>query len=171
MNFRILQKSDVDKLFQFELDNRRWFEKHIAARESDFYSKFKVEKYIIACLAEFHTQVMYPAIIEVDDVIIARVNFRNINLEKKTADIGYRVAESESGKGVASFAVSEMLEIAEKNFCLKNIKSYVSATNIASQRVLEKYAFKQVKLHKDFVVVSGQKKDCFEYQFKVSSLA
>ena len=43
MNFRLLQKNDVDKLFQFEIENRGWFEKHIAARDADFYSKFKVE--------------------------------------------------------------------------------------------------------------------------------
>lgn len=167
MNFRLLQKNDVDKLFQFELDNRRWFEKHIAARESDFYSKFKVEKYIIACLAEFHAQVMYPAIIEVDDVIIARVNFRNINLEKKTADIGYRVAESESGKGVASFAVKVMLELAKSELDLETISSFVTIRNIASQKVLAKFNFNQVRQHKDFAVVSGENEDCYEYLLKI----
>lgn len=168
MNFRILQKTDVDKLFQFELDNRRWFEKHIAARESDFYSKFKVEKHILTCLTEYHAQVMYPAVIEIDDVIIARVNLRNINLEMKTADIGYRVAENESGRGVASFAVRAMLELAKSELGFEAISSYVTIRNIASQKVLAKCNFSQVRQHKDFSVVSGENEDCYEYILKIS---
>ena len=167
MNFRLLQKTDVDKLFQFEIENRGWFEKHIAARDADFYSKFKVEKHILACLSDYQAQKMYPAVIESDNAIIARFNLRNISLESKSADIGFRVAERSSGKGVASFAVGEMLKIAKSKLYLESINSYVSSANIASQRVLDKYGFRQIKLHKDFAIVCEKKEDCYEYRLEV----
>ena len=167
MNFRLIQKSDVDKLFQFELENRPWFEKHIAARDENFYSKFKIEKHIVTCYSNYQAQKMYPAIIELDSKIIARVNLRNINLNAKSADLGYRVAEGSSGKGVASFAVGQILDKAKNQLSLELISSYVSIANIASQKVLEKFGFKQIKLHKNFAVVSAKQQDCYEYLLKV----
>ena len=167
MNFRLIQKSDVDKLFQFELENRPWFEKHIAARDENFYSKFKIEKHIVTCYSNYQAQKMYPAIIELDSEIIARVNLRNISLNAKSADLGYRVAEGSSGKGVASKSVGAILNIAKQELGLEIISSYVTTKNLASQKVLNKHNFKQIKLLKGFALVSGQNEDCFEYELKI----
>lgn len=66
IRIRTLQSTDTEALLTFELDNREWFERHIDARDSAFYSIQGVTDHIAAYLSDFAARTWHPFVIEED---------------------------------------------------------------------------------------------------------
>jgi ribosomal-protein-alanine N-acetyltransferase len=58
-----------------------------------------------------------------------------------TAELGYRVAESVVGRGVATTAVRELCTLASEQHGVRTVTAATSEANIASQKVLVKAEF------------------------------
>ncbi len=72
--------------------------------------------------------------------IIGRVNISQIDAASGSGSLGYRIAENQTGKGVASRAVKYALEVAREHG-LQSLNAMVSTTNDASQKVLSRNGF------------------------------
>lgn len=139
---RTLQLDDARRLLQFELDNRDWFERHIASRGDAFYSLDGVRDHILEFLAAKSAGRSHPCLLlSADDAVIGRVNLKNIDTFTQTAEVGYRIAESHVGKGLAKLAVRHLIDLARGQWQLKRLVADVAVNNTASLRVLEKCGF------------------------------
>ena len=58
-----------------------------------------------------------------------------------TVEIGFGVASSRRGRGYATRAVAELINIASRDILLHRLRADTATANIASQRVLERNAF------------------------------
>ena len=67
--------------------------------------------------------------------------FNLYDLRDGAANVGYRVAERVTGRGVASGALRELCRKAERDHGLRTLSAETSTANVASQRVLEKAGF------------------------------
>jgi ribosomal-protein-alanine N-acetyltransferase len=85
---------------------------------------------------------LHPCVIlDENGAIIGRANLKDIDRRAGTAEVGYRIAESQAGKGLATGAVRYLVDLAHSSWQLKQLFAYVGNENKASARVLEKCLF------------------------------
>ncbi|PQP01630.1 GNAT family N-acetyltransferase [Pseudomonas frederiksbergensis] len=142
VRIRTLQSTDAEALLIFELDNREWFERHIDARGSEFYSVQGVTDHIAAYLSGFAAGTWHPFVIE-DPAgnIVGRANLKGIDRSERSAEVGYRIAQGACGQGLATFAVRHLIQQAQLHWNLKQLVADVYAGNIGSAKVLERCGF------------------------------
>ena len=80
--------------------------------------------------------------ITVDNMVIGSISvFRQGNIHRQTAELGYYIAEEYWGKGIMTEAVKQICEYVFANSDIIRIYAEPFAYNIASCRVLEKVGF------------------------------
>ncbi|OMH31672.1 GNAT family N-acetyltransferase [Motiliproteus sp. MSK22-1] len=168
MKLRLLSSCDIYELLQFEVKNRLWFESHIEKRDPDFYSIKGVSAHVQEYISYCESARMYAGVVEEGGKIIGRVNLRNLDSKGAEGMLGYRVSQQESGKGVASFGVENILNISREQLMLRSIRAKVSVHNTASQRVLEKFGFKDIGIHLNSINVGARRLDTIEYLLKLA---
>lgn len=132
-------------LYQFELNNRAFFESRINARPDSYYSLDSVTKALQVAENEAKLDVGYQFLMCDKALnIIGRINLTRIRRAHfHSAELGYRIAELECGKGYASSAIGEVLGKAFLELDLKRIEAAVSVSNLASIRALQRNGFSQ----------------------------
>lgn len=150
ITLRTLHSTDTEALLAFELDNREWFERHIDPRDSAFYSVAGVTEHIATYLSGFAAGTWHPFVIEeAGGKIVGRANLKGIDLAERSAEVGYRIAQSACGQGLATLAVRHLIHEAQVHWNLKRLVANVYAANIASAKVLKRCGFliEQLSLH------------------------
>jgi ribosomal-protein-alanine N-acetyltransferase len=142
IHIRLLKSDDWQPLLAFELRNRSWFEQHIEPRGEAFYSPPGIQQHIASYLADHAAGRWFPGLL-LDDcgVIIGRANLKDMDVQLGVAELGYRVAQDQVGRGVATAAVTQMKDIAQQHWGLTTLRAVVIVGNTASIRVLEKNGF------------------------------
>ena len=93
----------------------------------------------------------------VDERIAGTVTMSNIVYGPfQSANLGYWVAERLSGRGLATRAVGDVVEIAFGEFGLHRLQVATLVENVPSQRVLEKNGFEPIGLARRYLQVAGE---------------
>lgn len=162
VRIRTLESTDAEALLTFELDNRDWFERHIDARDAAFYSVQGVTEHITAYLSDYAAGTWHPfVIVDSDGKIVGRANLKDIDTSRRSAEVGYRIAQSACGQGLATQAVKHLVQEAQLRWNLKQLIANVYAANIGSAKVLKRCGF--LIEH-----ASGQEGTDQEYRFGLS---
>jgi ribosomal-protein-alanine N-acetyltransferase len=142
VRIRTLQSTDAEALLTFEMDNREWFERFIDARDTAFYSVQGVADHIAAYLSGFAAGTWHPFVIEdAGGKIVGRANLKGIDMSEGSAEVGYRIAQSACGQGLATLAVRHLIQEAQLHWNLKQLVANVYAANIGSAKVLNRCGF------------------------------
>ena len=105
------------------------------------YTERDGAEYIEAMLSADENKIFAFAV-TVDDRAIGSVSvFRGENIHRRTAELGYYIAEEYWGKGVMTDAVKQICEYVFNNSDIIRIYAEPFADNKASCRVLEKAGF------------------------------
>ncbi|WP_328363193.1 GNAT family N-acetyltransferase [Streptomyces sp. NBC_00445] len=129
-------------LLAFERENREYFARSIPDRGDAYFADFAAVHE--ARLAEQDAGVChFHVIIDDEGRLIGRVNL--IDVEDGSAELGYRVGEHATGKGVATKAVAEACRIAGTTYGLTSLIAVTTLDNRASRAVLERNAFTAVE--------------------------
>ncbi|SEP95954.1 ribosomal-protein-alanine N-acetyltransferase [Pseudomonas sp. NFACC02] len=141
-NIRELRCTDTEALLAFEKQNRAWFESHIDARAPSFYSEQGVAEHIDGYLSDFARGVWHPFVIE-DAVgsIVGRANLKGIDTASGVAEVGYRIAQTACGQGLATQALEHLIRQAQTRWALTQLVAYVFPENAGSRKVLERCGF------------------------------
>ncbi|MCK6264549.1 GNAT family N-acetyltransferase [Vibrio sp. ZSDE26] len=160
----LLSLNDKQALLEFEKTNQSWFEAYIPARENGFYTQTGITKHINECL-DFHgANEMLPMLIKSrDNHLLGRINLHSIDLNKRTAHLGYRIAQTATGQGITTLATKEISALCESNYQLKTIIALTASDNLASQKVLIRNAFDQIRTRSNYMRLNGQLIHCIEY--------
>ncbi|VXC73705.1 GNAT family N-acetyltransferase [Massilia sp. 9I] len=135
----------IDALLAFELESRAFFEATINARPASYYTREAVSLAVAQAMADTFadTGYQYLALDEAGQ-IVGRVNLSAVKRAHfHSAVLGYRIGQASCGKGYASEAVRQLLEIAFDKLRLKRIEADCRIDNLASKRVLERSGFVQ----------------------------
>jgi ribosomal-protein-alanine N-acetyltransferase len=125
-------------VFEFEQENRSYFTRSINDRGDLFFEEF----------AERHRELMadqqsgigaFYVFVDEHGAVVGRFNLYDI--QDGAADVGYRVAERVSGRGVATSGLRQLCRIARDNIGLRRLTAAASDDNVASQTVLVKAGF------------------------------
>ena len=95
--------------------------------------------------------------ITLDDKAIGSIGvFRQQNIHRQTAEMGYYIAEEYWGKGIMTDAVKQICEYVFKNSDILRIYAEPFAYNIGSCRVLEKAGFRYEGTLRNNAVKNGK---------------
>ena len=95
--------------------------------------------------------------ITLDDKAIGSIGvFRQQNIHRQTAEMGYYIAEEYWGKGIMTDAVKQICEYVFKNSDILRIYAEPFAYNIGSCRVLEKTGFQYEGTLRNNAVKNGK---------------
>jgi RimJ/RimL family protein N-acetyltransferase len=106
----------------------------------------------------------YPFAITVDDKAVGSIGvFRKENIHRRTAEMGYYVAEPFWGQGIGTSAVNQVCDYIFENTDILRIFAEPFAFNAASCRILEKAGFAYEGTLKKNAVKNGVVLDMIMY--------
>ncbi|SES12927.1 GNAT family N-acetyltransferase [Psychrobacillus sp. OK032] len=151
-----IQKQDAEELFNFESENRAYFEKYVPSRGEEYYGFETFQKRHKELLEEQEKGISYFYLIkDQTGSIVGRMNLVDIDRNKSIGHIGYRVGEIHTGKRIANKALKLLLmKVSMKN--IKQVHAKTTSNNIASQKVLEKNGFTQVSTSNEEFIMNAQ---------------
>lgn len=133
-----LRADHAPAVLAFELANRAYFAASISDRGDAYFEQFTAR--YDGLLAEQEAGVCaFHVLVAEDGVVLGRFNL--VDLADGTAELGYRVAEHATGRGVATAAVRELCRLAARRYGLHTVRAAVALDNTASRRVLAKAGF------------------------------
>jgi ribosomal-protein-alanine N-acetyltransferase len=135
---QLLRTDHARPVLAFEQANRAYFAGFISDRGDDYFQHF-TEGYH-ALLAEQASGVgAYYLLVADDGSVLGRFNL--VFAGDGVAVLGYRVAESVAGRGVATAAVQDLCQIAAERHGVRTLRAATAQVNVASQKVLLKAGF------------------------------
>lgn len=142
IKLEILQKKDSEPLFQFETENRAFFEKMVPSRGDNYYRYDQFLRIMEELICEQADTKSFFYLIKDDKAskIVGRINLVDVDWDKKAVEIGYRIGEPFLKMGLATKALSLILTVAEK-MDIRTIYAKTTYNNIGSQKVLENNGF------------------------------
>lgn len=127
------------------------------------YTEQDGKEFISAMLSADENETFAFAI-TVDNMVLGSIGiFRQGNIHRQTAELGYYIAEEYWGKGIMTEAVKQICEYVFANSDIIRIYAEPFAYNIASCRVLEKVGFQYEGTLRSNAVKNGKAIDMKMY--------
>jgi ribosomal-protein-alanine N-acetyltransferase len=136
-----LRNDHAASVLAFEQANRAYFARFITDR-GDAYFQTYAERHRALMADQAAGVGAYYVLVAEDSSVLGRFNLTF--LDAGIATLGYRVAETAAGHGVATAAVRELCQLAAARHGVRLVRAAVSDLNVASQRVLVKAGFSPV---------------------------
>ncbi len=116
-------------VLSFELDNRDYFAASVSDRGDEYFEKFA--EHYDALLAEQENGVCaFHVLVDEDGSVLGRFNL--YDLTDGVAELGYRVAQRVTGRGVATATVLQLCQLAVTRHCLHTLRA---GTSTAQRRL------------------------------------
>lgn len=133
-----LRPDHAPAVLAFELENRRFFAAHVPDRGDAYFAEFDDRHRALldeqeAGLHHFHV------LVSEGGKVVGRLNL--IDVADASAELGYRIAERVTGRGIATTAVAQLCELAAAEYGLSLLRAATSVENVASQAVLIRNGF------------------------------
>ncbi|WP_051710066.1 GNAT family N-acetyltransferase [Streptomyces sp. NRRL S-350] len=134
-----LRPDHAEALLAFERVNRAHFARTIPDRGDAYFAGFAARH--AALLAEQAAGICrFHVIRDADGELVGRVNL--VDLVAGSAELGYRIAESATGRGIATAAVAEVCRLAATAYGLTGLTAATTVDNSASRAVLARNGFR-----------------------------
>lgn len=122
----------------FEVENRAYFSAWISDRGDDYFEHFG-DRYEELLAEQAAGRCACYVLLDADGSVIGRFNLHDI--EGRTAELGFRVAQRAVGRGIATAAVQELCRLAASPLDLRELRARASDENVGSQKVLTNAGF------------------------------
>ncbi|MFD3448760.1 GNAT family N-acetyltransferase [Microbacteriaceae bacterium 4G12] len=168
ITLHLLTEDIAEELFQFELDNRAFFETMVPSRGDDYYVFENFYDKLTELIQERVEKTAFMYIIRNESgQLIGRINLVNADAETKTAELGYRIGEHFGNQGYATEAVHLIVQEA-KQHQLQSVYASTVTDNVRSQTVLTKNQFQLISREKEAVEWNGEKMDFLIFEYRCS---
>ena len=152
---RLLTLDDADELAALYTENREFLMPFEPDREDEFFTAAHQRRRIAAIGDDLWRWAIVhegriAGMVSVADVIRGGLQMGNL---------GYWVAETRNGRGLASAAVGDVIEFAFGEAGLHRLEAGTLLHNHASQRVLEKNGFERYGLARKLLRINGEWRD------------
>lgn len=165
MHIRTLRPDDAAALLAFELDNRDWFEQHVAARLPAFYTPAGVASHVREYLDAHDQGALLPCVLVDDEgAIVGRANLRHIDRVAGTGEVGYRIARTAGRRGLGSLALAYLLDAARTQYGLAALHAWVSDDNPGSKKIVEKQGFVRIEATPEMAIIRGRADPAWLYR-------
>lgn len=127
------------------------------------YTRDDAETYIRAMLSAEENDTFAYAITADGQVIGSIGAFRQGNIHRQTAEMGYYLAEAYWGRGIMSDAIRQLCDIVFETSDIVRIFAEPFSYNMGSRRALEKAGFRQEGVMRNNAVKNGRLQDMVLY--------
>ena len=104
-------------------------------------------------------------VIEAGGQVVGRITINDVVRGAfQSAHLGYWVAASRTGRGVATAAVAAAARVAFEDLGLHRLQADTLVTNTASQRVLARNGFTRIGTAPRYLHIAGSWQDCHLHQ-------
>lgn len=135
---RRLRADHAPALLTFEQENRAFFAASVPDRGDDYFTDFAARHE--ALLAEQAAGTcQFHLLVAEDGEVLGRFNL--MDAENGTADLGFRLAEKATGRGLATSAVRQIFKLCGTTYALTTLRAAATVTNTASRSVLTRTGF------------------------------
>ncbi|WP_051338181.1 GNAT family N-acetyltransferase [Streptomyces flavidovirens] len=133
-----LRDGHAEAVLAFERENRGYFARSVPDRGDDYFTRFASRH--AALLAEQETGLChFHVLLDDHGAVLGRVNL--VDVADGSADLGYRIAERATGRGLAAAAVREIRARAATDYGLTALTAATTLDNPASRAVLTRNGF------------------------------
>ena len=162
---RLVATSDAPELAALLAANRTFLAPYEPFRPEEFYTAEGQRTFLEDVLRTTAAGMTLPHVIVDDGRIVGRITLSTITRGPfLSASVGYWVAESANGRGVASAALARIVGIAFGELGLHRVEAGTMVHNVASQRVLERAGFEVYGMAPKFLFIDGAWRDHRLYQ-------
>lgn len=134
----LLRADHAEALLTFERENRAFFAAVIPDRGDDFFARF--DEVLAERIAEQATGACrFHLLVDDEGAVLGRFNL--VDIADGEAELGYRMAEHATGRGLATAAVAELCVRAATEYGLTRLRARTTLANAASRTVLTRNAF------------------------------
>lgn len=153
MKVVLLDRKYSEETWEFELENRDYFDSIDLGRDADYYERVNFQRKFEELLEEQDQGRCFMHLIFSDDGVLAgRINLADVVRGPfNKAELGYRIGEIHQGKGYATKATEVVLDMARHRYGLHRIEAGTGKENIGSQIVLDRNNFRLVGVYEQFV--------------------
>lgn len=135
---RHLSADHADAVLAFELANRKYFASTVSDRGDQYFERF-AERYACLLADQRSGRGLFCVLLASTGGVIGRLNIEFG--ADRTARLGYRIAQSASGQGLATRYVRELCQELTRTRRADRLIAATSEANVASRRVLAKAGF------------------------------
>lgn len=133
-----LRAEHAAAVLAFERENRDFFAASVPDRGDAFFAEFRARHE--ARLAEQATgAIAFHLLVDEDGEVLGRFNL--IDIADGEAEVGYRLAEKATGRGLATSAVLELCTLAAECYGVHTLRAETTLDNAASRAVLARTGF------------------------------
>lgn len=163
---RILTMADAEPLAALLRVNWDFLAPWMPARTDKFFTIAGQREILARELDVYARQAMIPlGIVDTDGELAGRITINGITRGAfQSASIGYWVAKSRNGRGLASAAVGEVVGLAFRDLGLHRLQAETLLRNTASQRVLRHNGFQPFAVAPSYLKIADEWQDHVLFQ-------
>lgn len=163
---RLITLDDAPVLAQLVRANREFLAPWEPLHDERYFTEAGQRASISAALAEHEQGRGLPyVILDSDGSVVGRVNLNTIVRGAfQSASLGYWLAETAGGRGVATMAVRDIIRVAFTELGLHRLQADTLEDNVASQRVLERNGFVRIGHAPRYLRIAGRWQDFILHQ-------
>jgi ribosomal-protein-alanine N-acetyltransferase len=135
-----LRADHAPALLDFERRNRAYFAASVPDRGDDFFTEFDAR---LAALLKYQDEGTdyFHVLVDADGTVLGRINL--VEIADGSAELGFRIDQAETGKGLAGWGVAQVCELAATEYGLTSLRAGASNDNHGSRAVLRRAGFVQ----------------------------
>jgi ribosomal-protein-alanine N-acetyltransferase len=163
---RLLEPGDAEQLAALVVRNREFLAPWEPVRPDAYFTLDGQVAVITEALERYEDGQQLPRVI-VDEfgTVVGRINLNNIVRGPfESASVGYWLAQSAGGRGLATAAVAEMVAIGFHELGLHRIEAGTVPENVRSQAVLLRNGFEQYGYARLYLSIAGRWQDHLLFQ-------
>ena len=112
----------------------------------------------------------YSWVMDVDGVLVGTIGAYDYKCDPAgkcdQIEVGYSVVRAWQGRGLATAALTKVLEYLTENEGISCVTAWCAAENAGSRRVLEKSGMQLIRTEKDGITAGGKTYDKLIYEYK-----
>mgnify|MGYP003398634504 CR=1 FL=1 len=163
---RTFLESDAKQLSELLSNNKYFWSTYEPLHHDDYFSEAMQYKKILESqqLLKENREFSFGIYDKNSHQLIGHISLYAIRrLPYSSAFVGYSLDQNYVGRGIATDAVTLVLELAFNTLNLHRVEAYVTPENGASVRVLEKSGFHREGLLRELLYINGQWVDHYMY--------
>ncbi|MFF3176131.1 GNAT family N-acetyltransferase [Streptomyces sp. NPDC057900] len=134
-----LRADHAPALLAFERANRAFFAATVPDRGDDYFTGFAARHEALLAEQAAGTCHFHLLVAEDSGEVLGRFNL--VDVADGAADLGFRLAESATGRGLATSTVRRLFTLCSTTYALTTLRAAATVTNTASRAVLTRTGF------------------------------
>ncbi|GGT13023.1 N-acetyltransferase [Streptomyces tanashiensis] len=135
-----LRPDHAPALLAFERENRAFFAARVPDRGDGYFAEFDA-RHRELIEAQEAGEIHFHVLVAEGGEIVGRVNLVDVDAGAGSAELGYRLAETATGRGLATRGVREVCRLAVEEYGLSRLTAFVALGNDTSSAVLARAGF------------------------------